>query len=170
MNDLVQSTSLIFYKVCWDADSLVEGVFLNQETAWQRSGHTKEGQDSTEGEMKPNAGQGLQELQTQALTSLLLKAGGGWQVSVTRISRWNSVSDSALISSLGKPLCWGLERAALTSVLTPLLWDVSHQPFHGETATLGHCCQIGAGKTPGVGQAAQPPRAMPLIHSLRFKP
>ena len=145
-----QSTSLIFYRVCWDANLLVEGVFLNQETAWQGGGHMKEGQDSSKGEMEPSRGQRLQELQTQARPSLLLKAGAGGQVSVTCISRWNSVSDSALISSLCKPLCWGLERATLASVLSPLLWDVSHQPLHGERATLGHGCQIGAGKTPEV--------------------
>ena len=47
----------------------------------------KEGQDSIEGEMEPSGGERLQELQTQALTSLLLKAGSGCQVSVTPISR-----------------------------------------------------------------------------------
>ena len=47
----------------------------------------KEGQDSSKGEMEPSGGQRLQELQTQALPSLLLKAGAGSQVSVTCISR-----------------------------------------------------------------------------------
>lgn len=58
-----QSTSLIFYKVCWEANLLVEGVFLNQETAWQRSGHMKEGRTPPRGKWNPVGGRGYRSCQ-----------------------------------------------------------------------------------------------------------